>query len=241
MVAVAVQAVRIEVAEAQAVAIHVQGVGTRPVAVERDALARDPEVRQDEAGEERRRAEAREVGLGQVVARPEFGEERLLLVHGLARRVREETGNPKHDAVSGGLVVPEIPVLEVAPVLVAGTGGGRVLLQGEAPAHLPGHGPGVGEFRGEAPPLGRGLAKLLGEVLVAHRREEDALRRPSRELPRQLPDLLRIVREGQEFRLVELVQESGHATIRRLPFLHDSFPFHPKWAESPNQNGPEVG
>jgi hypothetical protein len=50
-----------------------------------------------------------------------------------------------------------------------------------------------------------------------------------------------VIRERQELQLVELIQHRHDAAPRRLPFLHDLFPFHPKWADTPDRSGQEVG
>ncbi len=85
--AAAERTVLAEVADAEAAAVLVGSVRTRPLAVERGTLARALEVRQDEADDQRRRTEARQVMLGEGVARARFGHERLLLVDILGLRV----------------------------------------------------------------------------------------------------------------------------------------------------------
>ena len=133
---VAAEAELAEVAEVEPVADMEQGVGARPVAPERHALARRPEMGQDEAGEKGGRAEAREVLRRELHPRAELGEECHLLGRGLVRTLGHETRNPEHQRIRGWRIF-DAPVLEVLELLVAGAGLRRMGLQSEARADAP--------------------------------------------------------------------------------------------------------
>ena len=140
--AVAVEAATVEVAEVETVTTGVAGIRPDPEAVEWHRLAHPLEVREDESGDERHRAEPVQVMLGQLEARAQRREELALLVHVLRRALGHQPRNPEDDAVGGRLVL-ELPVLQIREALVAGADERGVLLEREARLHPPGHGAGV--------------------------------------------------------------------------------------------------
>ncbi len=158
--------------QVEAVTIHVAGVDARPEAVERDALGGGLEVSQDEARDEGDIAEACEVVSGQLEVAADGGEELDLLVLRLRDAALEDPGDPEDDGVLRGLV-REVPALQIAEAIVAGTELRGVGLQGEAGADAVADRSGLGDavFGGELAVLREGRPVLLGNVGVGERGE----------------------------------------------------------------------
>ena len=103
---------------------------------------------------------------GQGVLHSDFPKQRELILYTLAPATLHEVGNPEDGRVLGRLIVPKSPCLEVIPVLVARTSFGRVGLEGEALAHLPGHRASVTERGCESAPAGQAGLESFGHLPV---------------------------------------------------------------------------
>lgn len=150
----AVEAILVEVARDETVAIHAEGVARRVQVLERHPLTRALEVRHDEGEQERDAPERGAVVSGQLVLLRHILAELLHLGDGLARRVLHQTRNPEHERVLGGLVVGEVPVLQVLQLVVARPRERSMRLEREARLDLPGDRAGVADVAGVLAPLG---------------------------------------------------------------------------------------
>ncbi len=165
---VAVEAVLKEEARDEPVAIHVESVARRVQVLEWHPLTRALEVREDEGEQERDAPERRAVVSRPRVVLPILLAELFHLGDGLAQRTIGKTGNPEHKRVLGGLVVLELPTLEVAELAVGVLVSRRVLLQCVARLDLPGDGAGVADVARVLTPQSNDLPDtLLALVLLA--------------------------------------------------------------------------
>ncbi|PIT88594.1 MAG: hypothetical protein COU29_02340 [Candidatus Magasanikbacteria bacterium CG10_big_fil_rev_8_21_14_0_10_36_32] len=162
---VAVEPVLIKVAETEPVVIRAQGIGANPISVERSALARALEMRQNKTGNQGSRTERGQMALGQAVLLAKLSQ-RLLLFFGVLLR-RDDARDIEYHRANRRLVVLKRPaVLQIAEPLIARTGKRGVLLQSESCLHLPEHRAGVAEVAGELAPLGDCVGETSRSVLV---------------------------------------------------------------------------
>ncbi len=193
---IAVQAKPVEVAEADTAAVHAQGIGPRPLEAERNTLSptRVLVMGQDEASEQGRAPEVREVVVGQTELLANFRETSELLVLGLGLAVLDQPRNPERVAARGGLIVLELPVVpaQVLPLVVAETRRRRVLTQRVARLHLPENGAVPAQLPSEVTPLG-GQVRELRNRTVGDVREERALDDFSQQLFRTSLEPARVV------------------------------------------------
>ena len=172
----AVEAAPIEVARDETAANHVEGVARRVQVLQRHPFTRALEMRQDESEQERDAPERIGVVGGPRVVLPILLAECLHLGDGLTRGTISEAGNPEHERVLGGLVVLELPLLEVAELAVGVLVLRRVLLQRVARLDLPGDGASIADVAGVLAPLGDDLFDtLLALVFLALDEQADHL------------------------------------------------------------------
>lgn len=217
------QAILVEAAEADTVAAHGQGVGSRPLEAERDALSptRVLVVGQDEASQEGGAPEVREVMLGKLELLAHFRETGELLVLGLGHAVLDQPRNPEDISVLRGLVVLELPrvLVQVLPLVVAETRRRCVLTQRVARLDLPENRAVVAEFSTEVAPLG-GKVRELRNRTVGDVREERALDDFPCEVGREGLETLGVVGASKKLAFTEQAERVSDGDIRSFA-VHD--------------------
>lgn len=221
----AVEPVLEEVARDQADAILAEGVRSRVQELERYALARALEVREDEREEQGDGAEPIAVLYRQFVPTPELHPQRLHLRGRLDRGTFGQPRHPEHDRVRDGLIVTDLPALQVAEVVVAGAGLGRMRFEREARARKPDDRTLVADRRGVDAPGGdlrRDLRKPDARLLIGkrHRQQKraDALHEPQGE-PLDHLEVARI-RERRPLSVTHLAPEMSNCVERNTRLAH---------------------
>lgn len=158
-------------AQAEATAARTAGVGAGPVAAQRDHLARQLVMGENESGEDGDRTEPGQVVLGQIELLTEICQELHLFRNRLAGTSDHEARNPENDAVLGRLV-REVPVLEILEVLAARTHLRSNRLEGEALTNAPRDRTGVAEPVCDHAPDADEHEQDGRHLIVLHRRDE---------------------------------------------------------------------
>ena len=219
---VAVEAVRVEVASGEAEADREQGVRRRVEGVQGHPLARALEMRQNEGEQQRDGAEAFTVVRGHLVAHLQLTAVSLHVRGRLARAVGSQPWHPEDQRVRGGGIL-EIPVLQVAQVLVARSSQRGVLLEQEAPLDLPDHGSAIVRHGCQLAPWHqtvRELRELVPHLGVREGHRIGVLDVLGDESTEVILHFLGLLCEEQEFLLRERPESREQCLSRCTPILH---------------------